>query len=366
MNNTWMDILLLDNKIEAWLRFAGIVLVGFALKKVVSHRVADLLYGFIRRHVQGVSVSELRLLMRKPFGVFVLLISLYLASQQIHYPTAWHLAAGNEFGLRMVVWKIFQLGVLLSITWVITRLVDFLGLVWLHRARMTESMTDDQLVPFMKESIKLVVMLFSAFICLGSVFEVNVASLIAGLGIGGIAIALAAKDTLENLLGSFTIFLDKPFTQGDLVKVGQVTGRIEKIGFRSTLVRTLEKSLVTVPNKKMIDAEVENISKREFMRNSTLLLLRHDTPINLIQEFCSRLHQHLLEQDQVIGDPAPSVRLERILEQGLEIHIQYYLRTTEPDEFSAWRAAIHLRTLGLCTELGLRLDSKTQDFHLHG
>src|SRR6185295_11619359 len=86
--------------------------------------------------------------------------------------------------------------------------------------------------------------------------------LIAGLGIGGLALALAAKETIENLFASFTIFLDKPFTIGDLVQVGSVTGKVESIGFRSTRIRTAEKSFVTVPNKKMVDVELENQSER--------------------------------------------------------------------------------------------------------
>src|SRR6185369_10292037 len=124
----------------------------------------------------------------------------------------------------------------------------------------------DQLVPFLREAIKIIIGVFSFFFILGAVFHINIASLIAGLGIGGLAFALAAKETLENLLGSFTIFLDKPFVVGDVVKVGSAEGTIENIGFRSTRIRTLEKTLLTVPNKKMVDAELDNLTERVVRR----------------------------------------------------------------------------------------------------
>ena len=101
---------------------------------------------------------------------------------------------------------------------------------------------DDQLIPFIIEIGKILIYVLGAFIVMGSIFNVNIAALATGLGIGGIALAMASKESLENLLGSFTIFFDKPFTVGDIVTVGSVTGTVEKVGFRSTRVRTFDKA----------------------------------------------------------------------------------------------------------------------------
>ena len=98
-------------------------------------------------------------------------------------------------------------------------------------------------------------------IILSNIFDVNVAALAAGLGVGGVAVALASKESLENLLGSFTIFFDKPFTVGDTVTLGGVTGTVEKVGFRSTRIRTFDKSIVTVPNKNIISINIFNWKK---------------------------------------------------------------------------------------------------------
>ncbi|MGZ4049646.1 MAG: mechanosensitive ion channel family protein, partial [Bacteroidia bacterium] len=206
--------------------------------------------------------EKLLALLKKPLGIFILLISFYFAFNILTFPAEWNFTTIDHFGLRMLLYRAYQIGIIVTLTWVVLRVIDFFGLVLIYRASLTESKTDDQLVPFIKESIKVIVTIMAVFFILGAVFKLNIASLIAGLGIGGLAIALAAKESLENLLGSFTIFLDKPFVIGDLIRVGTLEGTVEKIGFRSTRLRTPEKSYVTVPNKKLVDGELDNLSLR--------------------------------------------------------------------------------------------------------
>lgn len=360
----WLQQTFLENRIQDYLWFAGIILTGFLFKRYVSNYTSGIIYRFVKRHAGGVDVEELRNLLRKPFGLFVLLISIYLACLQLHWPESWHLSNEEHFGIRFLVWKLFQTGIIVSVTWIILRLADFFGLVLLHRASLTPSKADDQLVPFIKESIKFIFIALSFFISLGIIFQVNVASLIAGLGIGGIAIALAAKDTLENLLGSFTIFLDKPFTLGDLVKVGSVHGRVEKIGFRSTQIRTLEKTLVSVPNKKMIDAELENISMRQMIRALFPLLIRFETPVMKIEEFKVKSIELLNNRAEISQDPAPAVRIDKITESGIELQFFFFLRTTDMDVFAQQRDQILMAVLKLAQELDIRFDTRTQEFNL--
>ena len=107
-------------------------------------------------------------------------------------------------------------------------------LVMAKRAVRKGSGFNEQLIPFLKEVFKVFLVIFAFFFALGTLFSLDIGSIITGLGIGGLAVALAAKESLENLLASFTIFLDQPFIVGDLVQVGEVTGTVEKIGFRST------------------------------------------------------------------------------------------------------------------------------------
>ncbi len=364
MNSTWLQQTFLENTLQSYLMFGSIILAGLLFKRFVSNHLAGLIYRFIKKSTAGVDVSELRELLRKPFGLFVILISVYIACMQLHWPASWHLSTEESFGIRFVIWKAFQFSIIISLTWILTRLIDFFGIVLLYRARMTSTRSDDQLVPFIKETIKILFVILSLFVSLGVVFNVNVASLIAGLGIGGIAIALAAKDTLENLLGSFAIFLDKPFSLGDLVKVGSVHGKVEKIGFRSTQIRTFEKTLISVPNKKMIDADLENISMRSMIRALFPLVLRFETPVDQIEKFREEALNHLKQKQDVIQDPPPSIRLDRITESGVELQFLFFINTTDADVFAIRREEVYFEILKIAHKLEIRFDTKIQEFFI--
>ncbi len=357
----WLNQTIFENRIENILWFCGIILAGIILKRFVSNHLSGLIYKFLKRYSSGTEVKELRELLRKPFGLFIILLSVYIACKQLHWPESWHLPSEEKFGIRFILWKAFQFSIIISLTWIITRLIDFFGIILLNRAKSTTSRSDDQLVPFIKESLKIIVIIFSFFIALGIVFQVNVASLIAGLGIGGIAIALAARDTLENLLGSFAIFLDKPFTLGDMVKVGTVQGKVEKIGFRSTQIRTLERTLISVPNKRMIDADLENISMRTMIRALFPITVRFETPVDIIESFKKEVLIYLNNHPEVIHDPAPSVRIDKITESGIELQFFFFINTVDMDFYSDKREEILFHVLKIAQSSRVRFDTRAPE-----
>ncbi len=265
----WNDLseqIWLDNKVTDWILCLTILVAGLTLKRFLSRIISRLIYGFIRKYAKGVRVEKLYVLVRKPMNWTFILATLYFAFDRLHFPYQWDIAPVERFGMRLIMLRTFQLAFCVSVTWIVLRFLDFAGNVFSHRATFTESQADDQLVPFVRDALKIVVCIISFFFILGNIFKMDITSLIAGLGLGGLAIALAAKDTIENLLGSFAIFLDKPFLQGDVVKVGLTIGTVQKIGFRSTQIRTFDQTIVTMPNKKMVDAELENLSHRTLFR----------------------------------------------------------------------------------------------------
>ncbi|MFO7997986.1 MAG: mechanosensitive ion channel family protein [Bacteroidales bacterium] len=162
---------------------------------------------------------------------------------------------------------------------------------------------------------------------LGWVFGINVGTLVAGVGLGGLAVALAAKESLENLFGSLTIFLDKPFVVGDLVKVSGITGVVEKVGFRSTRMRTLDKSYVTLPNKKMIDSELDNLSLRTFRRANFVVGLTYSTRIEQMKAVVADI--------QAMIDNHPNtnqeglVRFKEFGNSSLDIMVVYFVDTMD-------------------------------------
>ncbi|NVO01756.1 MAG: mechanosensitive ion channel family protein [Bacteroidetes bacterium] len=300
-----LGIVFFGNTIEKYCWFLGIILSGIIFRRLITRYAGRLIFRLFKNYSKETTAENFLDLLHKPFSLFILLIFVYIAFDQLSFPNYLNLVPKTEFGLKMVLEKSFEVIFMSTMIWIFLRIIDFIGLIMLLKAEKTESKQDNQIIPFIKESLKILAILLGIFVILGTVFQLNIGSLIAGLGIGGLAIALAAKESLENLLGSFTIFLDKPFTVGDMVKVGEITGVVEKIGFRSTRIRTLEKSFVTVPNKKMVDAELDNLTLRTFQRANFKIRLKIGTSTEKIQAIVSETqeyintHEHTNQDGQV-------------------------------------------------------------------
>ncbi|MFY9308487.1 MAG: mechanosensitive ion channel domain-containing protein [Bacteroidia bacterium] len=343
----------LGNTLEDYCWFAGILLVGLIFQRLLSKLLTLFVFKFLQKYTTGVGYERLLALLKRPMGVFVILIFIYLAFNRLDFPEEWHCGPIEKFGLRMVFYRTFQVMIVGSLTWILLRVVDFFGVVFLHRASLTETKTDDQLVPFIKETVKVVICIFSVFFILGAVFELNVASLVAGLGIGGLAIALAAKESLENLLGSFTIFLDKPFVIGDQIKVGSVEGKVENIGFRSTRIRTAEKSFVTVPNKKLIDNELDNFSLRTQKRVTFTLGLVYETKSDQLKNIVAEIF-NAIENHEFVTKGETRVRMYGFDINSVNIMVLYFIDSIEYDIYLNVREEINYRIIEIVEKNGSR------------
>lgn len=355
---------LFGNTLENYLWFAGILFIGLVFKKLISKLFSVLLYRVFRKQSYVVGIDHLIALVSPPFQLLIMVIIVYLACNRLSFPHEWQLASGETFGLRFVLDRLFRGMLVVSIFWLILRMVDFFGLVLMARASRTESKADDQLVPFLKEGIKVILAGVGLLILLASVFELDVVSLVTGLGIGGLAIALAAKETLENLFGSFTIFLDKPFKIGDQVKVGSVEGFVESIGFRSTRIRALDRMLVTLPNRMMVEAELINETERVFRRSRMTVGLRYDTPPENIQRFLEDIRSFLAEHPQV--EPVPIVRFRQFGESSLEILISVILRAPEFEFFMEVQEGVNFKILELARKNACEFAFPSRSIYMEG
>jgi MscS family membrane protein len=178
-----------------------------------------------------------------------------------------------------------KLLVSLSGIWSAFRLVDILDALMMKKVSRTASKFDDLLVPMVTKSLKVFVVVIG-IVFVADNLNIDVSSLLAGLGLGGLAFALAAKDLLGNFFGSLTVLLDRPFHIGDWVVIGDVEGSVEKVGFRSTRIRTFYNSLITLPNSRLTTSEVDNMGARRYRRMKTMLALTYATTPEKIDAFC--------------------------------------------------------------------------------
>ena len=183
--------------------------------------------------------------------------------------------------------------------------------------RKTESKMDEQLLPVLKRAVQFVIVAFWLLHLL-TLLGVNITTLIAGISIGGLAIALAAQDTLKNLFGSVTIFLDKPFQIGDSIKVGGTEGTVQEVGFLSTRIRSFANSLIYVPNSKLSDSTIDNFGLREYRRYKTMIGLMYNTPPAKIDAFVAGLRK-IVEDHPHTRKDAYEIHLNNLGDSAIEI-----------------------------------------------
>jgi MscS family membrane protein len=237
----------------------------------------------------------------------------------------------------------------IAATWLLTRLVDIVGSV-LEQRLSARGEGANAFVPMGRKAVKVVIIALAVLAALDS-FGFNVTALIAGLGVGGLAVALAAQKTLENLFGGATLVADRPVKVGDFCRFGDKVGVIEEIGLRSTRVRTLERTLVTVPNSEFAALQLENFAVRDKILFRPRLGLRYETRPDQVRYVLSRIKEILDEHPRVDPDPA-RVRFVGFGDSSLDLDIYAYLTATDFGEYLQIAEDLNLRLMDAIEEAG--------------
>ena len=323
--NGWSDWFLADkylgNELWRWATLLGVVMIGLIFGKVLSFillRQASRL-----SKVEGWVVLELLLrCIERPALLLIIAGALYL---------------GGAVGILVLTEQTAQFWTQITraITifaggWLIYRLVDVVEHFLRHWTSKTDTLLDDQLVPLIRKSLRVFVVIVILLFVADNVFHWNIGALMAGLGIGGLAFALAAKDAIANLFGSVTIFADRPFHMGERVRIKGHEGTIEEVGFRSTRIRTLTGHLVTLPNATVANEAIENVSRRPYIKRVLNVTVTYDTSpeklrraVDIIREMLDARSDHFPE------DNPGRVYFSEFNDMSLNIVVYYWF--TPPD-----------------------------------
>lgn len=249
-----------------------------------------------------------------------------------------------------------------SAAWLGYRLIDVLA-DWLQlKADATASKIDDQLVPLLRKTLKVVTAVLGGIFVLQNL-DVDVGSLLAGLGLGGLAFALAARDTVANFFGSLVVFIDKPFQIGDWVVIDGVEGVVEEVGFRTTRIRTFYDSRVTVPNAKMTDTSIDNYGARKYRRYVANLGLTYDTPPDRMEAFCAGVRGVIQRIPGMRRDYA-IVEFNEYGDSGLNVMVYCFMDAPDwPTELRT-RTLLNLEVLKLGAALGVSFAFPTRTLHI--
>jgi MscS family membrane protein len=251
---------------------------------------------------------------------------------------------------------------IVAVTWLLLRVTDVLSSVVEERLVERGEVGAMGLVPPGRKLVKAIVVIL-AFIAILSNFGFNVAALLAGLGVGGIAVALAAQKTIENLFGGIILYTDRPVRVGDFCRFGDKMGTIEEIGVRSTRIRTLDHTVITVPNGTFSNMEIDNITARERIRLLAILTVRYETSPDQLRYILVEIRKLLYSHERVIPD-TPRVRFINFGAYSLDIEVVAYVDTTDWAEFLGIREDIFLRIMDIIDASGTGFAFPSQTLYM--
>jgi len=295
-----------------------LIAAAIIISSVIVGKVIYWMFNNIARRVTSKTDNKLDELIvdmvEEPLLVAIVFSGVWFGLKTLHLPDAVHTFIGNTI----------QFLIVMIIGWLVVRLLDALYVQYLvPLADKTENDLDDQIMPIVRKGTKLAIWIITLIVGLNNA-GYDVAALIAGLGIGGLALAMAAKDTVANFFGGVTIFADKPFKLNDRIKVSGFDGSVKEIGIRSTRLQLLDGRIVTMPNSKFADSPVENISLEPSRKITLDLGLTYDTSSEQMEDAMAKLQQ--------IGDEHPDLEENKVIffsgfgDFSLNIKFIYYIR----------------------------------------
>ncbi|MDQ7011667.1 MAG: mechanosensitive ion channel family protein [Mariprofundaceae bacterium] len=348
---TWT---LLDIRVTRWLLA---VLMLFAI--VVAQRLIVSTFHALSQNLAARTETKLDNLLleaaEKPAGWLVIILGLMATIHMLNPPA-------RIFPIMPMVDQAARIGSVIVGIWFLWRLIDGLGAYFASRAAQTETALDDQLVPFVTKTLKIFLILTGVLVVAQNM-GYSISGLIASLGIGGIAVAMAARDTIANVFGSIMILVDRPFTVGDWIRTSEFEGVVEEIGFRSTRIRTFAKTLVNVPNSALANMVIDNIDARPKRRVKMRIGLTYDaSPAQIRQaiEGIEKILKHHVGVDQDFS----LVKFDEFADSSLSIFLYYFTKTTHWAEYLQVRQEVNLQIMALLDSLGLEFAFPTRTIHL--
>ena len=354
MRNFW-SLIFLSNSLKSYVAVVATILFVIALKRVISRLIASLLFRFVRRMGSGMDKSAFLDLVVGPIGIFLIVFVSMTSIEKLHFPAELDFDI-YEVKSKIIVQALAVIVIIVSFIWLLLRLVDFVALVLRNKAR-GGGHRDVQMIVFIRDFLKAILGIIGVLMILNSAFKVDVSSILASLGLAGAAVALAAKESIENLIASFVIFFDKPFKSGDYVKVNAFAGTVEKIGLRSTRIRTDQKTFVTVPNKQMVDSVVDNLTLRTQRKGELRLELGLSTGSAQLDALIAGI-KGILVKDKVENSTA---FLNDITGSAYLINVDYFTSPITQDEFNAVKQQVNLDVLRLMEKMGLSIAGSSTD-----
>ncbi|HAD03803.1 MAG: mechanosensitive ion channel protein MscS [Desulfuromonadales bacterium GWD2_61_12] len=334
----------------------GILLLALLLKRVFAHIFSKLAFPFAAK--TDTIYDDLFLdAIKKPLELLFVIAGVFIGIQFLQLPP--EPAQAQKFAHGVI-----KMLLTIDVAWALYNMVTIVEAFLGKMVSSTESDLDDHLLPFVRKFLRIFVVVIAVLVGVQNL-GFSIAGVVASLGIGGLAVALAAKDTLANVFGSFMIIADRPFHIGDAIKSGDIEGKVEEVGFRSTKVRTLDKTLISIPNSIITNLAVNNLSRITQRRVRFTLGLTYATKPEQLRTAVERI-RILLQSDPRVDKDGLLVHFTDFGASSLDILVQYFTVVTAMPEHLPVREELSLRIMEILAELKLELAFPSRTVYLQG
>lgn len=357
--NDFLDQVWLSNTVRSYLIVAAVIALMALVKRYVAQSVAHLIFQFVKTIWKDVDKKTFTSLVTKPLGFFLAIFVSIATLHKLQFPEAINTEIYN-ISLKSLLHGLGSLVLIMSFIRLLLKMIDFIAIILHIRADRTHDSTDNQLIVFFKDFFKVLLSIIGLLMVLKFVFGFDIGNLLTGLSIVGAAIALALRESLENLIASFIIFFDKPFTMGDVVKVHNFTGTVEKIGLRSTRIRTDQKTFITVPNKQMVDSILDNLSLRTQRKGELRLDIGLSASSDQLNQFIASVRK-ILDQPEI---ESSTVLLNDITHNAFAVWVDYFTGPVTQQEFNAIKEKTNFAVLKLMEEMKMEISGAVTDIKI--
>ncbi|MHC4243084.1 MAG: mechanosensitive ion channel family protein [Planctomycetota bacterium] len=309
----------------------GLVLLVVLAAMATGRIVQFVVNSYAGRRAQKKGEGPLTLLLKalaNPIYVAVFSAGIFFAKIPLFF--------NDETGIRTTIsagWTTIARVILaIAAAYGLYRLVDVIEYYLNRLVGKTETKLDDMLVPIVRKALRITIAIIAVLLISENILGADkVKSLMLSAGVGGIAVALAAKDTIANFFGSVTIFTDRPFQMGEIVKIGEHLGPVEEVGFRSTRIRTLQGHVVTIPNSVITNSSVENIGRRPFIRRTSNITITYDSGHTKTNRAVEIIKEVLADVQELNTNPdnPPRVYFSDFNDWSLNIYMSYWVRPAD-------------------------------------
>lgn len=347
------------NSVKQYIVVATIIFFAFLVKKYAAHYVAGLILALIRKRYQNIEKTSFITLVAKPLGLFLAVLVTLIALDKLSFPSELDITV-YRISLRDLLRIVGTTLLIITFFLFLIKCIDFIVMMIRDRYLEKGDLKNHQLIFFFKDFIKIIVGLIGFLFILKYAFNYPINNLVTGLSIVGAAIALALKESLENLIASFIIFFDKPFATGDIVTGNNFSGTVENIGLRSTRIRTYDKTYITVPNKQMVDSVVDNLSNR--LQRRAILKLEIEA-ITLPQKVEALLKgmQEILKKKEIQNF---TVYLNDVTPAAILINSEYFTEPNNVTAFNVVKQTVNMEVLQLLDKLEIEIAGGITDIKI--